>query len=117
MLILWTKVFELLSKMSKMYLPGFGLRNWASTIRKEVKAHDKYRDLEPWNGSETTDITYDDVSSEFTNLLNEYGYFDKSTIVSQPECYIEVKTTTGNWDEPFFVSRRQYDRVSCISSP
>ena len=46
--------------LSKLGLPGFGRANWQSTIRKQVRAHEKYADMAPWNGEETADIVYEE---------------------------------------------------------
>jgi hypothetical protein len=55
-------------------LPGFDHANWRSTIRKEVRVHPEYRLLEPWNGSETADIVYDDEERKLGDLLTQRGY-------------------------------------------
>ncbi|KAL2217726.1 hypothetical protein M432DRAFT_591938 [Thermoascus aurantiacus ATCC 26904] len=67
-------IFELLLRLG---LPRFGRNNWQSTIRKVVQIHHDYRDLEPWNGAKTADITYQDSDSVFTNLLIDNGYLPK----------------------------------------
>ena len=104
-------MFELLSQLD---LPSFGPANWQSTIRSEVTVHVNYENLGEWHGYETADITYDDIQNKLVNLLAEKGYdkLQDRTQVNCPKCFIEVKTTTAEWDEPFYVSRAQYDRVS-----
>lgn len=96
-----------------MGLPGFSASNWKSTIRKEVRVHDKYRDLEPWSGFETADIIYTDSEGDLTKLLIDKGYLENETWENvRPTYYLEVKTTTRNYDEPFYMSDNQRQRVS-----
>lgn len=102
-------VFELLHKLQ---LAGFGRHNWQSTIRGYIAGmHADYMDLGAWSGRETADITYQDAGGEFGRLLrdNGYGEFDNS---EGEEYFIEVKTTTGTVETPFYVSKGQYARVS-----
>ncbi|ETS73697.1 hypothetical protein PFICI_14643 [Pestalotiopsis fici W106-1] len=109
-------VFELLSKM-KSVLPGFGRLNWLSTIRKYVRQHPSYSDLIPWNGRETADIVYWDVSGTLTSELITLGYLDKKIWTSRrPSYYIEVKTTTGPHETPFYMSKSQFSRMQSKSN-
>ncbi|KAL2827786.1 hypothetical protein BDW59DRAFT_160094 [Aspergillus cavernicola] len=102
-------VFELLLTHA---LPGFTLANWRSTIRKKVSVHPEYHDLLPWNGAETADIVYHDSNSALTTALIGMGYLsDARWHGANPTYYIEVKTTTGEWDNAFFMSKSQYRRV------
>ncbi|KAL4734480.1 hypothetical protein BDV11DRAFT_174719 [Aspergillus similis] len=102
-------VFELLLRLS---LPGFTRANWRSTIRKKVSTHPEYRDLVPWNGAETADIVYDDTGSAFTRALVDLGLLrGNAWLDATPTYYIEVKTTTGDWSDAFFMSRGQYRRM------
>ena len=104
-------MFELLCNLN---LPLFSRGDWKSTIRKAVRVHQKYHDLEPWNGSETADITYHDTHNTLTELLRGRGYFDQDmTIPNAPMYYLEVKTTVGQCSEAFYMSGSQYRRVSC----
>lgn len=97
-------------------LPSFGRGNWKSTIRKEARQHPDYHDLSPWIGSETADIVYQDSESYLTALLIEHGYLpEEQWREVTPQYYIEVKTTTGSCESPFFTSKSQYSRVSCLS--
>ena len=102
-----SQVFELLLKHA---LPGFTAANWRSRIRKEVSVHPEYHTLLPWNGVETADIVYHDTNSELTSALAGMGHM----VAGTPTYYIEVKTTTGDWDNAFFMSKSQYRRV-CIA--
>ena len=75
--------------------------------------HDKYRELTPWRGAETADIVYEDTDSRMTSVLIARGYLDLDTWAGQcPKYYLEVKTTTGDYDARFYASKAQYKRVS-----
>ena len=105
-------IFELLSRMN---LPNFSRANWQSRIRKEVCVHQKYADMEPWNGRETADIVYEDTESVLTRALNSLGYLPDRMRGSRPKYYLEVKTTTNESDTRFFMSSGEYKLV-CHSS-
>ena len=71
--------------------------------------------MEPWNGRETTDITYDDRDGRLTSLFIENEYLDSEVWAGRrPKYFIEVKSTTGPCDTPFFMSKNQYQMVSQI---
>jgi hypothetical protein len=101
--------FELLSTLS---LPAFNSANWQSRIRDRVCVHDKYADLTPWRGRETADLTYEDTEGAFTQLLMERGYLASGSVIAAPKYYLEVKTTTSNCEEAFYMSDNQYRMVS-----
>ncbi|KAI1859883.1 uncharacterized protein JN550_011802 [Neoarthrinium moseri] len=104
-------VFELLSRMNPR-LPRFSRDNWQSTIRKYVGKHPEYADMNPWNGRETADIVYKDASGVLTSTLIDHGYLDEDRWAERrPEYLIEVKTTTGPCETPFFMSKGQYKRM------
>lgn len=106
-----SQVFELLLKHG---LPGFTAANWRSRIRKRVSVHPEYHTLVPWSGVETADIVYPDTNSELTSALVGMGHMLAGLgFAAAPTYYIEVKTTTGEWDNAFFMSKSQYRRV-CI---
>jgi len=70
-----------------------------------------------FKGPESSDIVYDDVQGEFTNLLMENGHLSgESWAGKTPRYYIEVKTTTLDCATQFFVSGGQYTRVSWLPS-
>jgi hypothetical protein len=97
----------------KLNLPGFTEENWRSSIRKEVRVHEKYCNMEPWNGAETADIVYQDFDGHFTELLIGEGYLPSAIWRhATPTYYLEVKTTTRQGGERFFMSKGQYQRVS-----
>lgn len=103
-------MFEILSRLETR-LPRFSRDNWQSTIRRHVKVHEDYSDMDAWNGAETADITYQDNNGVFTRLLVENGYLDNVWIGARPKYYLEVKTTTKECGTRFFVSKSQYQRV------
>ncbi|KAF9887222.1 hypothetical protein FE257_010476 [Aspergillus nanangensis] len=107
-------VFELLTRLDPA-LTDWSDLNWQSTIRKYVTIHPDYANMEPWYGRETADITYDDTEGDFTALLIDHGYLDAEEWRDKhPKYYIEVKTTTGPLKTPFYMSRRQYERMRAV---
>ncbi|EPE32824.1 ATPase of HSP90 chaperone/DNA topoisomerase II/histidine kinase [Glarea lozoyensis ATCC 20868] len=91
--------------------PHFGEDNWRSTIRRFVTVHPNYRDMLPWNGQERSDIVYQDTDGRLTLLLVALGYLDIIWEGTEPEYLIEVKTTTGNCADRFFMSTNQYNMM------
>lgn len=72
----------------------------------------------PWYGRETADIIYDDTEGAFTSLLIDHGYLEADEWEDRrPRYFIEIKTTTGPLCAPFYMSKRQFERVSklCIN--
>ncbi|KAH6667494.1 hypothetical protein B0J14DRAFT_567496 [Halenospora varia] len=101
--------FEVLKRLN---LPGFGLENWQSNIRPRVSVHPSYVGVEAWHSAESADITYDDSSGAFTNLLIGNGYLDSVIWKDQtPKYFFEVKTTTMECGTTIFLGRDQYDRM------
>ncbi|KAL6361994.1 hypothetical protein LRP88_05477 [Fusarium phalaenopsidis] len=101
-------VFELLKNLSPG-LPGFSLQNWRSTIRKYVSTHPDYTDIQPWNHRETSDLEYNDREGALTELMIENGYLERDIWQNKkPRYYLEVKTTTGPCEAPFYMSKSQY---------
>ena len=81
-----------------------------------MTVHENYRDMEPWRGAETADITYDDTEGEFTQLLIANGYLDESIWArATPKYFLEVKTTTKECATRLFLSKSQYQRVCLLS--
>lgn len=117
-------MFELLLSLD---LPDFGLPQWQSTIRDRARVHELYSHLQQWTGSETADIVYHDRQLRLTEILIENGYlfpqsgqppfwFPESVADSwwngpKPKYYVEVKTTPGPLDAPFFCSEGQVQRM------
>ncbi|RGP70137.1 hypothetical protein FSPOR_4249 [Fusarium sporotrichioides] len=105
-------VFELLQGINPA-LSRFNRDNWQSQMRKFIIAHPDYSDMLPWSGRETADIVYFDRRRELTNYLVEKGYLDQESFQDKKPLYlIEVKSTTGNGRNPFYMSRSQYRKVS-----
>ncbi|OAL53028.1 hypothetical protein IQ07DRAFT_585016 [Pyrenochaeta sp. DS3sAY3a] len=110
-------VFELLLALQ---LPSFSPQNWQSTIRSVLSCAAHYRDLGHWSGRETSDIVYTDRHGHLTRVLRRActGGFpaqigDDHDHAAQPiEYYIEVKSTTSDVGQRFFVSPGQYDRIA-----
>ncbi|KAH6874160.1 hypothetical protein B0T10DRAFT_587961 [Thelonectria olida] len=111
-------VFELLSHLNPA-LPGFGRPNWKSTIRDYKTIYDDCNDMKPWGEKEEADIMYEDVTGAFTSLLADSGYlgtWDAHTIrQARPEYFIDVKSTTGPFETPFFMSKAQYRKMKDYS--
>jgi len=107
----------MLKHLDPIMIP-FSEKNWESTIRSYVTVHPEYANMLPWAGRETADITYKDGNGALTRLLAENGYLNRldPNFVSQarPFYFIEVKSTTGPCETPFFMSNSQYQRVSLI---
>ncbi|KAL6898616.1 hypothetical protein GGI43DRAFT_408166 [Trichoderma evansii] len=102
-------VFELLSTLG---MPHWSIENWQSTIRGYVKAHPNYRNIASWRGRETADLVYDDTEGDLTNILMDCGYLDSDEWRNaRPKYYMEVKTTTGPRETPFYMSNSQYERM------
>ena len=103
----------------KFRLPNFTEEhNWTSSLRYYGSEHTEF------SGDEKSDIEYDDNQGIFTKHLQ--NYFEQaddavappwlnnfSTQGPWPKYFIEVKTTTSiDHARPFYVSGKQYDRVS-----
>jgi hypothetical protein len=103
-------VFELLSTLE---LPRWSDENWQSTIRHYVKVHPTYRNIENWRSRETADLVYVDTEGQLTNTLIGCGYLNHDQWHdARPKYYMEVKTTTGPRETPFYMSSKQYQLVS-----
>lgn len=97
-------------------LPRFSRDNWQSQMRKFITIHPDYSDMLPWTAQETADIVYYDRKRVLTNHLADKGYLDKTAWQNKkPLFLIEVKSTTGHNRTPFYMSKRQYQRVSVHS--
>lgn len=65
-----------------------------------------------WVGDEDSDIVYDDEAGTLTNVLVRRKLLADKYMGQRPRYYIEVKTTPGSCDTPFFMSHTQYEKVS-----
>ncbi|KAI1137757.1 hypothetical protein F5Y05DRAFT_386264 [Hypoxylon sp. FL0543] len=108
-------VFELLSSM-RPAARGFGRDNWTSTMRKYATAHPDYMDMDSWKGVETSDLQYEDDDNTLTEALIAKGHLHSRWRNSQPKFYIEVKTTPGPWDAPFYMSHAQWLKMKTLST-
>ncbi|KAF2103412.1 hypothetical protein NA57DRAFT_31443 [Rhizodiscina lignyota] len=101
-------VFEVLKSLA---LPNFSLNHWQSTIRGRVSVHDDYQGIRNWIGTETADIVYHDYRSALTERLISLGYLGSAWRARTPTYYIEVKSTLGLLEMPFFCSQPQVSRM------
>lgn len=86
-------------------------------MRKFITIHPDYSDMLPWTGQETADIVYYDRKQELTRQLVNKGYLlERAWQDKKPVYMIEVKSTTGHSRTPFYMSKRQYQRVSLVRS-
>jgi hypothetical protein len=77
-----------------------------------VSIHEEYASITPWRFGETADIVYQDCNSILTNILVAKGYLEQSSWEGcSPRYYIEVKTTIGMLEAPFFCSQKQFDMM------
>jgi hypothetical protein len=81
-------------------------------MRKFINVHPTYSDMPPWNGQETADIVYFDRGRELTRHLVEKRQLRPEWLGLKPWYLIEVKSTTGDSRTPFYLSKRQYEKVS-----
>ncbi|KAI1099079.1 hypothetical protein F4804DRAFT_345801 [Jackrogersella minutella] len=108
-------VFELLSAMDPC--PGaFGRSNWTSTIRRYATVLTEYANMPTWRGREISDLQYKDDDGTLTEALMEKGHLEDRWRNSQPKYYIEVKTTPGSWDTPFYMSHAQWQKMQALST-
>lgn len=92
-----------------LQVDDFNLDAWRSKIRDEVSdVNEYYTDLDKWDGDryESSDIVYTDNTGLLARTLNDIGY-TLVPRVSKLQFNIEVKTTTLDWNETLYVSKRQ----------
>lgn len=79
-----------------------------------MRVYENYKGMKKWKEPETADIVYDDKEGEFTQLLIAHDYLDDIIwATAKPTYFLEVKTTTKECVTKFFLSKSQYQRVSC----
>ncbi|KAH8735731.1 hypothetical protein BGZ61DRAFT_84622 [Ilyonectria robusta] len=103
-------VFELLKSLEPA-LPALSTANWQSTIRNYAAVLPDYADIQPAQGREASDITYHDTEGAFTRLLINRGYLGSRWEARTPTYFVQVKTTTGPCNTPFYMSKSQYKRM------
>ena len=76
--------------------------------------HENYRDMLAWTGPETADIVYWDEGPEhmLTEMLGKFLPKKGLQRGARIKYYLEVKTTTGECETRFFMSKAQVRRVS-----
>ena len=95
------QVFELLERHLKHSSPPFTYQNWTSPFRKLAG-------FPSFTGEELADFVYHDESGVLTRLLfSSQPEYHNAT----PEYFIEVKATSGDQSNTFFMKRRQFLRV------
>ena len=69
--------------------------------------------MPPWPGRhETSDIVFEDTESTLTSLFINAGYLDEELWAgAHPKYFIEVKATTKECGDRFFMSRNQLRMV------
>ena len=102
----------------KQHLPDFKeLTHWTSTLRALAG-------LPPYTEGEKTDLTYPDTSGHLSKLLAAWvtGKIPKwlvtastSDPMQRPTYWLEVKTTSGGYENAFFISVAQFDLVRLIT--
>ncbi|RYP73467.1 hypothetical protein DL771_003639 [Monosporascus sp. 5C6A] len=108
-------VFEILASLAPS-LPGFSRENWRSTIRRYATVHPEYADMCSWVGAETSDLEYEDEAGTLTDALVRCEFLADEHRGRRPRYYIEVKTTPGPCDAPFFMSHAQYEKMQRFST-
>ncbi|OTA55865.1 hypothetical protein K449DRAFT_438428 [Hypoxylon sp. EC38] len=95
----------------------FNHRHWTSTLRKYVTIHPAYNYMGSWTGIETSDFEFKDTSGELTAALVDQGHLQKKWLKRRPKYHIKVKTTSGPWDEPFYLeSDAEYQKMRKLST-
>lgn len=100
-------------------LPGFGLANWMSEIRDRVASHPDYHGIRNIvNRDAIADIEYTDHEGKLTDFLIQKGHLEENLWADErPHYHFEVKATiSGNWQEPFFMSKNQERHVRCLEA-
>ncbi|RYP49446.1 hypothetical protein DL768_004856 [Monosporascus sp. mg162] len=108
-------VFEILASLTPS-LPGFSRENWRSSIRRYATEHPEYADMCSWVGTETSDLEYEDQAGTLTDALIRHEFLGDEHRGRRLRYYIEVKTTPGPRDAPFFMSHAQYEKMKRLST-
>ena len=71
--------------------------------------------ITPLTEIEETDLEYSDIEGELTALLIQAGYLASSSWRGcKPKYHIEVKTTMGGMNYPFFCSQAQFEKMESM---
>lgn len=85
-------------------------------MRKVVKVHPEYLDLEPRGSIKTADLVYNDIDSVLIRILIDAGYLSQTGWEGvTPVYFVEVKTTAGTCETPLYMSKGQYRQVSSLA--
>ncbi|KAH7320590.1 hypothetical protein B0I35DRAFT_459384 [Stachybotrys elegans] len=88
---------------------GIDVADWKSTLRHYASIHPEFTHLTQWSGRETADFVFEDSGGALTSRLVMNGYLNSEEWAGrQPRYFIEVKTTPGPRDTPFYVSKSQW---------
>ncbi|PYH79083.1 hypothetical protein BO82DRAFT_367207 [Aspergillus uvarum CBS 121591] len=103
----YPKIYELL----RLNAPNtFSEDCWTSVMR-EVHGFTKFTKPE----SHFTDFTFVDTKGEFAQFLRGHGVSFPDNSSNNTVFHIEVKTTSGGCDEPFYTSHNQFNLVRAAS--
>ena len=80
-----------------------------------MAAHEKYLNLEEWQGQDV-DMVYDDKEGVLTKILMKDGHLSDIWYGARPKYWLEVKTTTRKCGARFYLTDPEYKRVWNILS-
>ncbi|KIW13179.1 hypothetical protein PV08_08366 [Exophiala spinifera] len=113
-------VFELFKAWG---VTDFGIDNWQSSIRHHVNVLPEYAAEAAWHGREQSDIMYEGSCAQLRRLLRKKtifpcpGWLCSETSSTPVNYHIEVKTTSGSCNTPFFISNKQYELMETNAYP
>lgn len=104
-------MIELLRKVLPDFDPD---RDWTSGLRGWARLYEDYKGLSEYTKREVSDITYDDgYDGSMTEWFVSKGCERaRSWLAAPPTYHVEVKTTTVDCEERFYVSNNQVKLVS-----
>ena len=99
--------------MQNLALTSFDESCWMSSIRHLIAVNDQYSEIFTQRFEiEDTDLEYSDTEGELTTLLINANYLASSSWRGcTPKYHIEVKTTMGSMNYPFFCSQKQFEMM------
>lgn len=102
--------------LQNLALTSFDETCWISRIRHLIAVNNQYSEIiTPLTETEITDLVYSDREGELTALLIQAGYLASSSWRGcTPKYHIEVKTTMGSMNYPFFCSQSQFERMETM---
>lgn len=102
-----TNIQRQMHKWLQREIPDWSAEKWTSGLRAE---HNEYPPFLP-NERDYTDFTYRDHSGAMVRFLQRAGVPILPSWSETTTFHLEVKTTPGGWEVPFFVSRYQLEKV------